>query len=117
VGLRAAERHRDRADLARAAWQDRAPAVGGLVGLRLGPGITGELTRRLDGSPADAPLRDALLMLAPALVQCAAALSEDWPVAFAADPSVVGMGGLPDSCWMWRREGGLARHLGAGPPR
>ncbi len=48
-------------------------------------------------------------MLAPALVQSAAAMSEAWPLAFRANPSVVAMGGLTDSCYMWRRDGALDR--------
>src|SRR5947208_2819034 len=97
------------ADLEDAAWRARGEAVAWLVGRRLGGGITAELLARLGGAPDDRPLLDTLLMLAPALVQCAAAMSEAWPLAFRTDPSVVAMGGLPDSCYMWRRDGALDR--------
>jgi len=107
--LEAAERRRGAADLEDAAWRARGEAVAWLVGRRLGGGITAELLARLGGAPDDRPLLDTLLMLAPALVQCAAAMSEAWPRAFRTDPSVVAMGGLPDSCYMWRRDGALDR--------
>jgi hypothetical protein len=107
--IAAAERSRERADLERAIWRERSDAAAWLVGRRLGPGISRELLERLGRAPADRPLLDVLLMLAPALVQCAAALSEDWPLAARVQPSVVGMGGLADSCYMWRRGGALAR--------
>ena len=96
-------------DLERAAWRDRGEAVAWLGGQRLGAGITAELLARLGAAPDDRPLLDTLLMLAPALVQCAAAMSEAWPLAFRTDSSVVAMGGLTDSCYMWRRGGALDR--------
>jgi len=107
--LEAAERRRGAGDLERAAWRDRGEAVAWLGGQRLGAGITAELLARLGAAPDDRPLLDTLLMLAPALVQCAAAMSEAWPLAFRTDSSVVAMGGLTDSCYMWRRGGALDR--------
>src|SRR5206468_54582 len=107
VGTRARARPpRRRAGAARRAarlpaWRAHGEAVAWLVGRRLGGGITAELLARLGGAPDDRPLLDTLLMLAPALVQCAAAMSEAWPLAFRANPSVVAMGGLTDSCYMW----------------
>jgi hypothetical protein len=119
TAIAAAERRRAPADLADASWHDRAADVGPLVGLRLWAGATAALLDRLGGHPEDRPLLDSLLMLAPALVQCAAALSDAWPAAFQASPSIVGMGGLPDSCYMWRRDGALSRAReveGTAPP-
>ena len=107
--LEAAERRRGARDLERAAWRDRGEAVAWLGGQRLGAGITAELLARLGAAPDDRPLLDTLLMLAPALVQCAAAMSEAWPLAFRTNSSVVAMGGLTDSCYMWRQGGALDR--------
>src|SRR5207244_2993685 len=45
----------------------------------------------------------------PALCQCAVATSEAGPLAFRPDSSVVAMGGLTDSCYMWRQGGALDR--------
>jgi hypothetical protein len=36
------------------------------------------------------------------MIQCAAAMSEAWAALGA-------VGGIPDSCWMWRRDGALDR--------
>jgi hypothetical protein len=107
--LVAAERRRSAADLKSAGWRERGGPAASLAGLRLAAGGTAELIRRLGSAPDDRPLLDALLMLAPTLVQCAAALSDQWPAAFRTDPSLVAMGGLPDSCYMWRRDGALDR--------
>ncbi|HVN88035.1 MAG TPA: DUF2889 domain-containing protein [Candidatus Binatia bacterium] len=104
-----AERRRDAATFDSAEWSDLDQSVAGLVGVRFGFGITAELLRRLGERASDRPLLDALLMVAPALIQCTAALSDSWPAAFKKSASLVGMGGLPDSCYMWRRNGALSR--------
>ncbi len=114
----AAERRRTLGDLETAAWRDRTDQVAELAGLRLTQGITGELLRRFGAAAADRPLLDTLLMLAPAMIQCAAAMSEGWAVAAKRDRWLVGPGGYPDSCYMWRQGGALdrARDLPFGPP-
>jgi hypothetical protein len=105
-----AERRREAASFTEAEWLDRGDLVDELKGLRFGFGVTGELLRRFrEGRPDDRPTLDSLLMVAPALIQCSAALSDSWPAAFKQDASIVGMGGLPDSCYMWRRDGVLSR--------
>jgi hypothetical protein len=109
-----AERRRRAADLATASWRERADVLDGLVGLSLGPGVTSTLLARLGDVDADRPLLDGLLMLAPALIQCVAALSEGWVLAAQANPAVA-VGGLPDSCYMWRRGGGLLRARASEP--
>jgi len=119
TGLEGSERRRGLDDLEQAPWRPRDDVLAGLVGLRLGAGITGELIGRLGAAPADRPLLDALLMLAPTIIQCSAALSESWAHAYKTNASLVGMGGLPDSCYMWRRDGVLGRTReaeGAMPP-
>jgi hypothetical protein len=68
----------------------------------LRPGVSGTVAS-LAGATDDIPLRETLLMLAPALIQCFAAL-DLWTMRIA-DASAVGeTGGYPDSCYMWRRE-------------
>jgi hypothetical protein len=117
--IEVAERRRAAATFERAAWSDLDAAVAGLVGLRFGFGITAELLRRLGERAGDRPLLDALLMVGPALIQCVAALSESWPATFKRSASLVGLGGLPDSCYMWRSDGALTRTReaeGAPPP-
>jgi hypothetical protein len=112
AGLRLArcqaqERRRTRADLADARWRDHGAALAPLAGLELRSGVGAALARRFGDDAEARPLLDALLNLTPALYQCMAALSERWPVAALHDPSTIGMGGIPDSCFMWRRGGAL----------
>jgi hypothetical protein len=107
--IEGAERRRSLADLETAPWVDRRPAVEPLVGLPLLSGFAGQLLSRFAATPAERPLLDALLMLAPALIQIIAALSEDWPAQAHKSPSFMGTGGLPDSCYMWRRGGALSK--------
>ena len=44
-------------------------------------------------------------MMAPGFVQCLASLSERWPENAKANPSLLGVCGRPDSCYMWREDG------------
>jgi len=107
--LTVAERRRTYDDLEEAPWRDRAEATKAVPGIALFQGVSAELMRRLGNNPEDRPLLDALLMLAPALIQCAAALSEGWATRAKQSRSLMATGGLPDSCYMWRREGALAK--------
>jgi hypothetical protein len=88
-------------------WQVHPEIDARLVGLSLGAGGSAELVKRLAGTAP--PLLDALLMVAPTLVQCLAAMADTLPLAARASGALSGIGGLPDSCWMWRRDGALAR--------
>lgn len=109
--ITAAQRERTLADIEHAEWQDRADAVSDLAGLALFSGVSRELVHRFAGRPADRPLLDALLMLSPALIQCAGALSERWPTEAKRSRSKMGTSGLTDSCYMWRRDGALGRAI------
>lgn len=109
VGIAGAERVRTAAAFADVAWHDRAGALAPLVGLGLARGAAGEVMRRLGDDPALSPWRDALLQLAPALVQCRAAHGDAWQEKVRATPRHPGLTAIPDSCWMWRRGGALER--------
>jgi hypothetical protein len=110
------ERRRDRATLESAPWRDRADVGAELAGMSLARGVSQALLARLGDAPADRPLLDGLLMLAPALIQCVAALSDAWPAMAARNRWIVGMGGHPDSCYMWRAGGALQRARGEHEP-
>jgi len=102
-----AERWRTTAD-PNAAWRDRADVAARLPGVSLMRGVSTALRECLGESPADRPLQDGLLMLAPTLIQVFAALSPDgWSERALREGWLVGLGGQPDSCWMWRRGGPL----------
>ena len=100
------ERRRDAAHLD-APWRERDDVASRLPGLSLGRGVSAALLARLGGRLEDLPIQDGLLMLAPALIQVFAALSDDWPTLAREQRWLLGMGGQPDSCWMWRRGGAL----------
>jgi hypothetical protein len=107
--IQAAERRRTPEEILTAQWRDHTEALAPLAGQKLAGGVGGALVRRY-GEAADLrPLLDLLLSLTPGLYQCVAALSEQWPALALQSPSQMGMGGIPDSCYMWRRGGALDR--------
>jgi hypothetical protein len=111
-----AERRRTAATVASAPWTERPDVGERLRGVSLLAGATRTLRARFPTDADDGPLRDALLMLAPALVQVFAAITDDWSRLARDEGWVVGMGGRPDSCWMWRRDGALEQMRGPGDP-
>jgi hypothetical protein len=116
AGLEIAERHRSFDDLGDASWRLRADVANGLTGRSVVQGISGALLERLSAAPADAPIYDALLMLAPAMIQCFAAITDSWLVDTRDADTLIGVGGIPDSCYMWRRDGVLHRARRPGDP-
>ncbi len=115
-GIDAIERERGPTTLASAPWRSRREAVAGLAGGPALRGLAACVLAQVGDAPADAPLRDALLNLAPGVIQCLAALSHRLVAQFhgaapeaGAIPRELSVGGYPDSCWMWRSEGPLAR--------
>ena len=111
-----AERYREAGTLD-APWTSRDAALARVAGLNLARGATAELFRRFDAPGDDRPLLDALLMLAPTIIQCMAANSEPFAAWYQHDPSLVAMGGMADSCYMWRRDGVLQGRLGPSDPK
>lgn len=99
-------RIRQRAGFANAQWKDVDQLLRPLAGLHLGRGATAAISTALTSLP---PLRDAMLMLLPALIQCRAALPDKWINQVAATPGHPGLIAMLDSCYMWRRGGGLER--------
>lgn len=114
--LRAVERRRDRATLDATAWSDRAAPLAGLRGVSLFRGVSAAMMTQLGADPGDRVLLDACLMLAPTFIQVCGTMSDAWLARAAAADSLLGMGGLPDSCYMWRRGGALDRLRSANDP-
>lgn len=121
-GLRAAERTRDGTTLKTAAWLDRAAELAGFEGAPIAPGLARRVFDALGGRDDRSALRDLLLQLAPGYVQVLAAVSERFygatkpaagdgekPKMSLAVPGggVEMLGGMVDSCWMWRAGGPL----------
>jgi len=106
TAIRGAQRRRTPAGFADAAWEDCAALLDQVRELSLGKGANRELNQRLAGNP---PLRDAMSMLVPALIQCRASFPDKWLNRAATTPGHPGLIGMADSCYMWRRGGALER--------
>lgn len=116
VRLDAAERERTVETLESAPWQSRRERVAPLAGGPALRGLAARVLAALGDDPADTPLRDALLNLAPGVIQCLAAFSHRLVARFAGSaakpaalPRELSVGGYPDSCFMWRSDGPLAQ--------
>jgi DUF2889 family protein len=110
--LRAAERTTHR-EAFFAPWRDRSDRLAGLAGRSALAGMAASLFERLGSDASDRPLLDALLNLAPTLIQCVPALMERWQShPGAARPGMMAGGGMTDSCYMWRRGGALHQRMG-----
>jgi hypothetical protein len=117
--LDALERERSRKNLATAPWLPRSQDLAGLVGHSALRGLGPELLRRFGGNPEERPLLDALLNLAPGLIQCLAARANRMIEQLVSDagggggkpriPKSAGVGGFPDSCYLWRSDGALTK--------
>lgn len=106
-----AERLRTRAGLGSAAWQSRREELAWLGGRPVMHGLAPELLRRYGADAAREPLLAALLNFAPGYVQSLStrvtrmieqqARSGGHP----GNIEMSGIGGFPDSCYMWRAGG------------
>jgi hypothetical protein len=108
ASIRAQERERAGTPIAAGGWRSRDAVLAPLVG---GPAIYGlgrSVREHLGAGPAHATLRDTLQHFAPGLIQCLAAFAHrmvESGGAIGEEPSILQLGGLPDSCYIWR-EGG-----------
>lgn len=104
-------------------FQKRDDAVAWLVDRPLFGGMAAETLRRFGSDAGQAPLRDVVLNLAPGTIQCLAATMdrqlEQAMISRTESPGsgevrrrlrAEAVGGRPDSCYMWRRDGGMAAH-------
>lgn len=110
ASIRAWERERTGAPLPAGGWRSRDGVLGPLVG---GPAIYGlgrSVRAHLGEDPAHATLRDTLQHFAPGLIQCLAAFAHRMVEGGGGsgpgeEPSILQLGGLPDSCYIWRAGG------------
>jgi len=114
--IEAGERQRTRETLGNLDFVDRSAQLTPLVGASALGGLAKRLLDLVGGAPADRPFLDALLNLAPGLIQCLAALSNRLMGQIAGSSETraeafktAGVGGFPDSCYMWRSGSALAR--------
>lgn len=115
-----AERMQARADLGKGIWRSRREELAWLSGHPVMGGLAPELLRRYGSDSAREPLLAALINFAPGFVQCLSTrvtrMIEQWARGDGR-PSILkeaGIGGFPDSCYIWRREGRMTRMRQAG---
>ncbi len=121
--LQLADRTRTRDTLATATWRDQSARLGALEGVPLIPGLARRLFGLFD-STEDRLVLDATLQLAPGYIQVMAAVMDRWlaqvkqeapkggPAPKTTMAEVGNVGGMPNSCYMWRTEGPLASMRG-----
>jgi len=103
------ERRRDYDGIGSARFVDRSHELRFLEGQDVMRGVSKGMLGAFRDDPEDRPFLDAQLMLAPGFVQCLASLSERWLENAVANPSLLGVCGRPDSCYMWRNGGPIQR--------
>ena len=120
-GLAARERTRSLEALVDAPWHDHGPALAPFEGGSALAGLAGRLFGAFGEEPGQRFLLDGMLQLAPGLIQCLASLSNRLLAQLAGGRAVRGredlppelsVGGQPDSCYMWRRDGFLGTDPG-----
>ena len=112
-GLRLANRTRTRDTLTTAQWSDQSSRLAPLEGAPIMPGLARRLFELLDAAD-DRLLLDACLQLAPGFIQVMAAVMDRWlaqgkqevpsnqPAPGATMAEGGNVGGMSDSCYMWR---------------
>lgn len=118
--LRVAERERGHETLGTAQWRDGSERLASLAGMPAIPGLAGRLFA-LYPEPEERVLLDACLQLAPGYIQVMAAVMDRWLAQMAEsqqDTPISGseivmaevgnVGGMPDSCYIWRSGGSMA---------
>lgn len=106
-----AERVRTRADFGTAVWQNRREELGWLDGHPVMQGLAPELLRRYGTDSAREPLLAALINFAPGLVQSLSTRVTRMIEQEARGGGHLslgkgsGIGGFPDSCYVWRSGG------------
>lgn len=115
-----AERTRGRAELGIATWQSRREELGWLEHRSVMHGLAPELLRRFGADAAREPLLATLINFAPAFVQSLATRVTRMIEEGAREGGGLGamdqagIGGIPDSCYMWRTGGGMTRRRQSG---
>ncbi len=111
----AAERGCDASSYHDAEWASRDLSF--LDGHPALSGMARTLFANIADTPEQRPWLDALLNLAPAVIQCIPGLTNHWRrwrEGGSGDderPSMMAGGGMLDSCYIWRRDGFMSQHM------
>ena len=98
-------RRRSIETLETAPWVDRPERAALLHGQSFASGISARLVDGFGNPGPDRPILDALLMLAPATIQCLASYRDSWTQL--GQSKLAETGGHANSCYMWRTDGAL----------
>jgi hypothetical protein len=115
--LRAERRTRVMPNLADARWEEANTGLDSLIGLPIVPGLSRKVRDLYRDDASSALVRDALLQLAPGHIQVLAAITDRWftkrhseansensgDPTRAPGPPIGAIGGMVDSCYMWRK--------------
>ncbi|MEE3328556.1 MAG: DUF2889 domain-containing protein [Myxococcota bacterium] len=106
---------RKRSSLTAADWEDLSPLLSPLLGVGAMQGLSHRVLDLFSERPDMQPLQDILLSVGPALIQClgsmAGRMAENQPGQAAAPISA--LGGMNNSCYLWRVGGPGLRHRDA----
>jgi len=121
VSLGGEERERSPENFPAPEWSSLDASLSILQGHSALRGLAQTVMARFGQAFPPTPLRDALLFTAPGLIQCLAARAHRVLEAGANSqepgPSIQQLGGLPDSCYIWREGGpGQARRQASALP-
>ncbi len=109
TSIRGREREREEMPLDRGGWRDLAEDLSALHGCRTLEGLGREVIGLLGGEVTARPLRDALLTIAPGMIQCMAVkvrhMIERGDGEDSEPNSTALLGAQPDSCYIWRADG------------
>jgi len=108
VSMQGDERERSAENLSEARWQNLDSALAPLIDHSALRGLARTVMERYGGDFPATPLRDALLFVAPGIIQCLAVNAQrmvEAPRKSGQTPAIQQLGGMPDSCYIWR-EGG-----------
>jgi hypothetical protein len=105
-----AERERSWETLTTAVWQVRDDWAQAFCAMPIMPGFTGRVLAFCSDDTSKQLLQDGLLQLAPGYIQVVAAMADQWIASMREgndDQAVKPMGGMADSCYIWRSDGPL----------
>ena len=95
---------RERTSMVAGQWEDLTPLLAPLVGVGAMRGLSHRVLELFSEQPEQQPLQDVLLSVGPALIQCLGSMAgrmaenQSGP----ASAPISALGGMSDSCYLWR---------------
>ncbi|MCH2184322.1 hypothetical protein MK280_00460, partial [Myxococcota bacterium] len=110
--LESEQRQRTGNSLADATWEELTSQLSPLLGLGAMQGLSHRVLDLFSGQPDRQPLQDVLLSVGPALIQCLGSMAGRMAQNTSSHASgpISALGGMTDSCYLWRVGGPGLRH-------